>query len=153
LFGCRGVNQLHGCRQVARNIFTEAPQLMSMCRPLRCISLCSMVCCHLVPCYLLCACVGSHSSLILTKITTITLTQFSGYSVFLRGNWDTANFITYYLPLVMFPTLYAARISGRVQQSSKRQRWTSSPGSPRSRQVLMRNPRRETRWGPFGSGW
>ena len=46
-------------------------------------------------------------SLVLTKMTTITFTQFSGWSVFLRGNWDTANFITCYLPLVVFPTLYA----------------------------------------------
>ena len=40
-------------------------------------------------------------------ILTITLLQFNGWSVFLRGNWNTANFVTNYLPLVMFPTLYA----------------------------------------------
>ena len=45
------------------------------------------------------------------------------------------------------------RSSGHVHKPSKRQRWTSSPGSPRSRQILMRSPRRETRWRPSGSGW
>jgi amino acid transporter len=34
------------------------------------------------------------------------LTQFSGWSVFLRGNWVTADFITSYLPLAAFPILY-----------------------------------------------
>jgi len=32
--------------------------------------------------------------------------QFSGWSVFLRGNWTTADFVTSYLPLVTFPILY-----------------------------------------------
>ncbi|KAI0669962.1 amino acid permease [Trametes maxima] len=31
---------------------------------------------------------------------------FSGWSVFLRGNWDVALFITNYLPLALFPILY-----------------------------------------------
>ena len=35
------------------------------------------------------------------------LTQFSGWSVFLRGNWNTATFITSYLPQAMFPIMYA----------------------------------------------
>jgi hypothetical protein len=35
------------------------------------------------------------------------LTQFNGWSVFLRGNWNTVNFITSYLPQAMFPILYA----------------------------------------------
>jgi amino acid transporter len=33
-------------------------------------------------------------------------TQFSGWSVFLRGEWVTADFITSYLPFVAFPILY-----------------------------------------------
>lgn len=37
--------------------------------------------------------------------------QFSGWSVFLKGNWDTATFVTNYLPLMLFPVLY---IIGKV---------------------------------------
>ena len=32
--------------------------------------------------------------------------QLSGWSVFLKGKWDTATFVTNYLPLVTFPILY-----------------------------------------------
>ncbi|KAF7791914.1 hypothetical protein EIP86_002940 [Pleurotus ostreatoroseus] len=31
---------------------------------------------------------------------------FSGWSVFLKGNWDTATFVTNYLPLALFPIMY-----------------------------------------------
>ncbi|KZT06916.1 amino acid permease [Laetiporus sulphureus 93-53] len=31
---------------------------------------------------------------------------FSGWAVFLKGNWDTATFVTNYLPLILFPILY-----------------------------------------------
>jgi len=31
---------------------------------------------------------------------------FSGWSVFLKGNWDHSTFITNYLPLILFPILY-----------------------------------------------
>ena len=34
------------------------------------------------------------------------ITQFSGWTVFLRGNWNTADFISNYLSLVMFSVLY-----------------------------------------------
>ena len=34
------------------------------------------------------------------------LTQFSGWAVFLSGNWSSADFVTNYLPLVTFPILY-----------------------------------------------
>ena len=37
--------------------------------------------------------------------------QFSGWSVFLKDSWDTATFVTNYLPLILFPILYVgARI-------------------------------------------
>jgi amino acid transporter len=32
--------------------------------------------------------------------------QFSGWSVFLRGNWAADAFVTNYLPLVLFPLMY-----------------------------------------------
>lgn len=32
--------------------------------------------------------------------------QFSGWAVFLKGNWVTATFVTNYLPLALFPVLY-----------------------------------------------
>ena len=32
--------------------------------------------------------------------------QFSGWKVFLKGNWVVATFVTNYLPLVLFPILY-----------------------------------------------
>lgn len=42
-------------------------------------------------------------------------TQFSGWSVFLKGNWDTATFVTNYLPLILFPILYIGwKIKTRV---------------------------------------
>jgi len=31
---------------------------------------------------------------------------FSGWSVFLKGNWDPAVFVTNYLPFILFPILY-----------------------------------------------
>ena len=34
------------------------------------------------------------------------LTQFSGWSVFVRGKWDSATFITSYLPFIVFPLSY-----------------------------------------------
>lgn len=41
--------------------------------------------------------------------------QFNDWSVFLKGNWSTANFVTSYLPFVMFPILY---IGARVYYRS-----------------------------------
>jgi len=42
-------------------------------------------------------------------------TQFSGWSVFLRGHWVTADFITNYLPFALFPILYVgAKLWTRV---------------------------------------
>lgn len=32
--------------------------------------------------------------------------QFSGWSVFLEGNWDQATFVTNYFPLMLFPVMY-----------------------------------------------
>lgn len=32
--------------------------------------------------------------------------QFSGFAVFLKGNWTSADFVTSYLPLALFPILY-----------------------------------------------
>jgi len=40
-----------------------------------------------------------------TTIAVILL--LSGFSVFLHGNWDTATFITYYIPLMFAPILFA----------------------------------------------
>ncbi|KAF8337995.1 amino acid permease [Cantharellus anzutake] len=37
---------------------------------------------------------------------TLLVCFFSGWSVFLKGNWSTANFVTNYLPLVLFPLMY-----------------------------------------------
>ncbi|KAI0030986.1 amino acid permease/ SLC12A domain-containing protein [Vararia minispora EC-137] len=42
-----------------------------------------------------------------TVASTFLVCLFSGWAVFLRGNWDTATFVTNYLPLVLFPLLYA----------------------------------------------
>jgi amino acid transporter len=42
-------------------------------------------------------------------------TQFSGWSVFLKGHWNTADFVTNYLPLALFPILYiGAKLWTRV---------------------------------------
>ncbi|KAI0036687.1 amino acid permease [Vararia minispora EC-137] len=41
-----------------------------------------------------------------TVISTIIICFFSGWAVFLRGKWDTATFVTNYLPLALFPLLY-----------------------------------------------
>jgi len=39
-------------------------------------------------------------------ISCLLICMFSGWSVFLRGQWNTANFVTNYLPLILFPILY-----------------------------------------------
>ncbi|EIW74479.1 amino acid permease [Coniophora puteana RWD-64-598 SS2] len=40
---------------------------------------------------------------------------FSGYEVFLRGQWSTATFVTNYLPIILFPVLYVlAKIVTRI---------------------------------------
>ncbi|KAF8271352.1 hypothetical protein EI94DRAFT_1720423, partial [Lactarius quietus] len=39
-------------------------------------------------------------------ISCLLICMFSGWSVFLRGEWNTANFVTNYLPLILFPILY-----------------------------------------------
>jgi len=36
----------------------------------------------------------------------ILICLFSGWKVFLKGQWKTDTFVTNYLPLVLFPTLY-----------------------------------------------
>ena len=39
-------------------------------------------------------------------ITIAVILFFSGFSVFLRGNWDTADFVTNYIPLIFAPILF-----------------------------------------------
>ncbi|KAJ3479841.1 hypothetical protein NLI96_g8777 [Meripilus lineatus] len=39
-------------------------------------------------------------------IACLVICFFSGWQVFLRDSWDTANFVTNYLPLALFPVLY-----------------------------------------------
>ncbi|TFK57378.1 amino acid permease [Heliocybe sulcata] len=41
-------------------------------------------------------------------VSCVVICFFSGWSVFLKGNWDTATFVTNYLPLALFPILYIA---------------------------------------------
>ncbi|KIK98792.1 hypothetical protein PAXRUDRAFT_636532 [Paxillus rubicundulus Ve08.2h10] len=41
-------------------------------------------------------------------ITTFIICLFSGWSVFLKGEWDTATFVTTYLPFIFFPILYVS---------------------------------------------
>jgi amino acid transporter len=40
-------------------------------------------------------------------VTISVILLFSGFSVFLRGNWDTADFVTNYIPLMFAPILFA----------------------------------------------
>jgi hypothetical protein len=49
---------------------------------------------------------GAVYSFLLDLTIEKCLPQFSGWSVFLRGQWNTADFITSYLPLALFPVLY-----------------------------------------------
>ncbi|KAG1755091.1 amino acid permease [Suillus paluster] len=39
-------------------------------------------------------------------ISTLTICIFSGWSVFLKGNWNTATFVTNYILLIAWPILY-----------------------------------------------
>ncbi|ORY24876.1 amino acid permease [Naematelia encephala] len=48
---------------------------------------------------------GCYFALVVIFLTSLT----SAWSVFLRGNWDTATFVTNYLPMVLFPILYVAK--------------------------------------------
>ena len=34
--------------------------------------------------------------------------QFSGWEVFLKGNWHSTTFLTNYIPIILFPILYIA---------------------------------------------
>lgn len=55
-------------------------------------------------CFFIClVCIVKFS--ILATLTRATQ-QFSGWAVFLKGKWDTATFVTNYLPLILFPILY-----------------------------------------------
>ncbi|KAH9968928.1 amino acid permease [Russula dissimulans] len=48
-------------------------------------------------------------------VSCLVICFFSGWSVFLRGNWNSADFVTNYLPLALFPVLYVgARLWTRV---------------------------------------
>ncbi|KIJ68242.1 hypothetical protein HYDPIDRAFT_146092 [Hydnomerulius pinastri MD-312] len=50
---------------------------------------------------------------------TIIICFFSGWSVFLKGKWNTATFVTDYLPFILFPILYAvSRLYYRVSPVS-----------------------------------
>lgn len=42
----------------------------------------------------------------LGMVTKYIYMQFSGWQVFLKGKWVTADFVTNYLPLMLFPVLY-----------------------------------------------
>lgn len=60
-----------------------------------------------ISCFIICL-VGVSGETLFFFIPSLTqYTQFSGWSVFLRGNWTTADFITSYLPVAAFPILYA----------------------------------------------
>ncbi|KAG9314529.1 amino acid permease [Chiua virens] len=39
-------------------------------------------------------------------VWTFVICLFNGWSVFLKGQWNTATFVTSYLPLILFPILY-----------------------------------------------
>ncbi|KAI0321691.1 amino acid permease [Amylostereum chailletii] len=41
-----------------------------------------------------------------SAFASVIVCLFSGWSVFLKDNWNTATFITNYLPLMLFPVLY-----------------------------------------------
>ncbi|EPS97222.1 hypothetical protein FOMPIDRAFT_1032088 [Fomitopsis schrenkii] len=44
-----------------------------------------------------------------STILCLIVCLFSGWTVFLKDKWDTATFITNYLPIIAFPLLYIAR--------------------------------------------
>jgi len=39
-------------------------------------------------------------------VSTLVICFFSGFKVFLKGNWNTADFVTNYLPFILFPIFY-----------------------------------------------
>jgi len=60
-----------------------------------------------IGCFIICVVgVSSTFHFQLDDVNPNCLAQFSGWSVFLRGNWNTADFVTSYLPLATFPILY-----------------------------------------------
>ncbi|CCL98194.1 uncharacterized protein FIBRA_00188 [Fibroporia radiculosa] len=44
-----------------------------------------------------------------SAILCFTVCFFSGFSVFLKGGWNTGTFVTNYLPMIMFPVLYLGK--------------------------------------------
>ncbi len=69
-------------------------------------ALCGMVRCHRLLYYQRGECRVYQLLFILSLISTQFVLKFSGWSVFLRGNWTNADFVTNYLPLITFPILY-----------------------------------------------
>jgi len=57
----------------------------------------------LIACFVVCF---VRFTLLHKVVHRLTHGQFSGFKVFLRGHWDTATFVTNYLPLMLFPVLY-----------------------------------------------
>ncbi|KAG2079049.1 amino acid permease [Suillus decipiens] len=49
-------------------------------------------------------------------VSTLTICFFSGWSVFLKGNWSTANFVTNYLLFITWPIMY---VSARFYYGTK----------------------------------
>ncbi|KAH7924877.1 hypothetical protein BV22DRAFT_1119908 [Leucogyrophana mollusca] len=50
-----------------------------------------------------------------TLVGCLIIGLFGGYAVFLKGNWNTATFVTTYLPFIGFPVMYiGARLYHRV---------------------------------------
>jgi yeast amino acid transporter len=97
--------------------------------------------------------------------------QFSGWKVFLKGKWDTATFITNYLPLALFPILYVgAYLKFRQPMVSPSQMDFVSDLAEIEAEVYVLPPfcsvvadayglvdtmslHRKIRWKPSGLGW
>ena len=88
------------CRyQSARSGSQQAPILLQIA------TVRSLVRCDFLPIHLLCAFFAIYA-LYIKFNDAIYVSQFSGWAVFLKDNWNTATFITNYLPLIMFPIFY-----------------------------------------------
>jgi yeast amino acid transporter len=58
-------------------------------------------------------------SIIFACFLFISLLQISGWAVFLKDSWDTATFVTNYIPLALFPIFYFSyRFAKRVRSHS-----------------------------------
>jgi hypothetical protein len=75
--------------------------------------------------------------------------QFSGWAVFLKNSWDTATFVTNYLPFVLFPILYIVARLWRKQGPAKPEEMDFISGIAEIEAATCDEPEPKNAWEKF----